>query len=128
MLIKSVDNMIELWKTFSDKHKKILIYWNLWAGKTHFVKGFVQSLGIDPDVVQSPTYTYINIYDNKVLHIDLYRLETFNDFIEKWILEMINDFEYICIEWPKFEESYTDNSWIKIKIEKIDPDTREIIF
>lgn len=126
MLIKSVNKMMELGMELGKKHKKILIYWNLWAWKTHFVKGFVQNLGIDPEIVQSPTYTYMNIYKDKVLHIDLYRLETFNEFIEKWIMEMINDFEYICIEWPKFEESYIDNSWIKINIEKNDPKTRKI--
>lgn len=126
MLIKSANQMIELGKELGKKHKKILIYWNLWAWKTHFVKGFVQNLGIDSEMVQSPTYTYINIYDDKVLHIDLYRLKKFDDFVEKWILDIINDFEYICIEWPKFEESYIDNSWIKINIEKNDPKTRKI--
>ncbi|MFZ5341811.1 MAG: tRNA (adenosine(37)-N6)-threonylcarbamoyltransferase complex ATPase subunit type 1 TsaE [Patescibacteria group bacterium] len=33
--------------------------------------------------MQSPTYTYMNIYDNKFLHIDLYRMEDEKDFIEK---------------------------------------------
>ncbi|MBO7095090.1 tRNA (adenosine(37)-N6)-threonylcarbamoyltransferase complex ATPase subunit type 1 TsaE [bacterium] len=38
---------------------------------------------MDPKKVQSPTYTYVNVYDDKLLHIDMYRLETFKDLIEK---------------------------------------------
>ncbi len=126
MIIKSVQEMIDLWKEYSKKNKKILLYGDLWAGKTHFIKWFASWLGIEPDLVQSPTYTYLNIYENKILHIDMYRLESFESLIEKWILEMISDFDYVCIEWPKFEENYIDKTWQKIKIDKIDPQTREI--
>jgi tRNA A37 threonylcarbamoyladenosine biosynthesis protein TsaE len=58
-------------------------------------------LGINPAQVQSPTYTYLNIYDNKLLHLDMYRLESFQQLIEKGILDQMNEYEYLLIEWPK---------------------------
>ncbi|MDR2540501.1 MAG: tRNA (adenosine(37)-N6)-threonylcarbamoyltransferase complex ATPase subunit type 1 TsaE [Candidatus Peribacteria bacterium] len=56
---------------------------------------------MNPEQVQSPTYTYLNIYDNKLLHLDMYRLESFEQLIEKGILDQMNEYNYILIEWPK---------------------------
>lgn len=128
LLVKSPEEMITLWRSFAKKYKKILLYWDLWAWKTQFVKGFANWLGIDSSLVQSPTYTYMNIYDGRLLHIDMYRLNDFNDLIDKGILEQIEQFEYIVIEWPKREEEYADENWKKIIIEKIDKKTRKIKF
>lgn len=126
MLIKSPEEMIKLWNEIAKKNSKILLYWDLWAGKTHFSKWFAQWIWINPDKVQSPTYTYINIYENKLLHMDMYRLNDLNEFIEKWILDQIWEYDYVIIERPKFEENYVDNSWLKIQINKISENEREI--
>ena len=51
---------------------------DLGAGKTQFVKGFAETLGIT-DRIHSPTYTLVNEYRGGRLplyHLDLYRLET----------------------------------------------------
>jgi tRNA threonylcarbamoyladenosine biosynthesis protein TsaE len=118
--------MIDYGRSLSLKHSKILLYGDLWAWKTHFVKWFVSWLWIDIKKVQSPTYAYVNIYDNKILHIDMYRIVNFEQLLEKWILELIDNHEYILIEWPKFEQEYTDNKWKIIHIEKLDELTRKI--
>jgi len=52
----------------------------LGAGKTTFVQGFLQGLGIQ-DTAQSPTFTYLQIYGNQVYHFDLYRLTSEQQFI-----------------------------------------------
>lgn len=51
----------------------------LGAGKTVFVKGVATGLGIDPDVVTSPTYTLVHVYGDagtrsRLFHLDLYRI------------------------------------------------------
>lgn len=85
MLISSPVQMHEFWKSLALKNKVLLLKWDLWAGKTTLIKWFAEWLWIDPEKVQSPTYAYVNIYDDKLLHIDMYRLTTFDELIEKGI-------------------------------------------
>lgn len=126
MKTTNIQDTINLWTKLSLTKAKFLLYWEIGSWKTHFVKGIAIGLWINPNLVQSPTYTYMNIYENKLLHIDLDRMNNFEDFVEKWILDYINDFEYVAIEWPKFEENYVDQSWCKINFKKISPEIREI--
>ncbi len=126
VIIASPDDMVKLGSQIVKNYSKILIYWDLGVWKTHLVKGFASWLGIEKDKVTSPTYTIINNYDNKLLHIDMYRLKEFSELIDKWILDSIDRFDYICIERPKREEEYIDDQWLKIKIEKINDNKRKV--
>lgn len=125
MRISSPEAMIELWKDMSQKARYILLYWELGAGKTHFVKGFIEWLGLDPYKVQSPTYTYFHDYEGKVLHVDMYRLENEQYFIQKWMLQQIQDYDYVLIERPKYTHLYADR-YTSISIEKISETEREV--
>ena len=111
--------MHQLWVDLAKSESTLLLVGNLWSGKTTFAKGFAEWLWIDPNQVQSPTYTYVNVYDNKLLHIDMYRLESFEDFLEKGILDLINEYEYILIEWPKWIDKLNLSTYKTLKIEKI---------
>jgi len=56
----------------------IALQGDLGAGKTTFVRGLAEGLGVEPDRVRSPTFTLINEYGGgrlPLFHIDLYRLE-----------------------------------------------------
>jgi tRNA threonylcarbamoyladenosine biosynthesis protein TsaE len=56
----------------------ILLDGTLGAGKTVFVKGIADALGIDADEVTSPSFTLVNHYGDGRLtlyHLDLYRLD-----------------------------------------------------
>ena len=81
-------------------------------------KWFANGLGIDENIVQSPTYAYINSYDGKLLHIDMYRIQDENDIREKWINDQISNHEYIAIEWPNFIDSLDISNYTTIKIQK----------
>ncbi len=127
MLITSPQQMHEFWKSLAFHSKILLLYWDLGAGKTTLIKGFAEGIGIASEKVQSPTYAYLNIYDDKLLHIDMYRLDSLEEIIEKGILNQISEFEWIVIEWPRREDQLDLQDFLSIKIEKISADTRELI-
>jgi len=126
MLIKSPEEMLKFWEKLALEHKFLLLEWDLWAGKTLLTKWFARWLWIDLNTVQSPTYAYINIYDNKLLHIDMYRIEKYEDLVEKWILDQINQFNYVVVERPKFIDKLWLKDYLKINIQKISETERKI--
>lgn len=126
MIIKNPKEMMELGEKLAKEHKKILLHGDLWAGKTLFTKGFAKWMWIMWDKVQSPTYAYINTYDNKLLHIDMYRIDEFDELVEKWIIDQINDFENIIIERPKFIDKLPIEDFLVLTIEKISESERSI--
>jgi len=109
-LLDFIDKLLKKW------YKKFLLSWDLWVWKTEFTKQLANKLWIKN--ITSPTYTYINNYDDKLLHWDFYRMETKEDFLNLWILEYMEDFEYVCIEWPKFKEYYKTTDFIELNIKK----------
>ncbi len=124
--IHSPAEMHQLWIELSKSESILFLVGNLWSGKTTFTKWFAEWLWIDPKKVQSPTYTYVNIYDDKLLHIDMYRLETFEDLVEKWIMDLINEYEYILIERPKRTDKL-NLAWTKnLNIIKTGDEEREV--
>lgn len=118
ILISSPEDMRKFGENLGEQHKILLLHGELWAGKTTLAKGFAKTLWINPEQVQSPTYTYLNIYDNKLLHIDMYRLKSFEEMIEKGIIDQMNDFDYILIERPKWIENIELWLYTEVNIEK----------
>lgn len=126
MLIRSPEEMYNYWKSLSKKNKVLLLKWELWAWKTTLIKWFADWLWINPAKVQSPTYAYVNIYDDKLLHIDMYRLSSYDELIEKGILNQISDFDNVVIEWPKWENELDLENPLMIQIDKISAQDREV--
>ena len=53
----------------------VLLEGEMGAGKTVFVKGLAEGLGIDEEIT-SPTYAYMNDYGGDLDHYDCYRLKS----------------------------------------------------
>ena len=68
----------------------------------------------------------MTIYDD-ILHIDMRRIENEADFKKLGILDQMNNFDKILIEWPKFENYYSDEDFIKVEIKKVDLEKRLVM-
>ena len=124
--ISTPEQMLEFWIALAKDHKILLLHGELWAGKTLLTKWFAQWLGLNHNAVQSPTYAYLNVYESKLLHIDMYRIKEFSELVEKWIIDQINEFEYIVIERPKFIDQLPFKTSTQLHIKKISESERSI--
>jgi len=104
-----------------------MLYGELGAGKTIAASAIARGMGIACDIT-SPTFAILEIYDGKppFYHFDLYRVsdekELDNLFFEEyWEGEGVS-----VIEWPEIAVRRLPDAAIKIKMEYIDENTREI--
>jgi tRNA threonylcarbamoyladenosine biosynthesis protein TsaE len=80
----------------------ILLTGDLGSGKTAFVRGLAEGLGIDPSDVSSPTFTLIQEYGAGRLplyHVDLYRLTSI-EVPDLGLDELTLEGGVTAIEWP----------------------------
>jgi tRNA threonylcarbamoyladenosine biosynthesis protein TsaE len=124
--ISTPEDMLKYGKELAKEHKILLLHGELGAGKTVLAKGFAQGLWLNENTVQSPTYAYLNIYGSKLLHIDMYRIKEYSELVEKWIIDQINEFEYIVIERPKFIDQLPVKNAKNFHIKKISENERSI--
>lgn len=102
-------------KTIYVQPVTILLSGELGAGKTTFVQGLAQGLGIDDRVV-SPTFALEQRYDNILCHIDLYRLASPAQ--AHGVLAHSQDFPGVrIIEWAERSTESID-AGITIRIEE----------
>ena len=110
--------------------KTILLFGNLGAGKTVFSRGFARGLDIT-EPVSSPTYTIVQEYDipsgGRLYHLDLYRISGVESALAFGVDEFIDDTNAIrLIEWPMRIDGILPDDCIKVTIEHVNDETRNI--
>jgi tRNA threonylcarbamoyladenosine biosynthesis protein TsaE len=83
----------------------VLLEGDLGAGKTVFVKGLAEGLGLDPDEVTSPSFALVHEYGPAgkppvLVHADLYRLPAGGGPVEDLGLDARGD-AILAVEWPR---------------------------
>ena len=76
------------------------LHGNLGAGKSTFARYFIKHLLPEVAEVPSPTFTIMQQYDEDIVHIDCYRLESLEDAINIGMLDII-PYSISLIEWPE---------------------------
>ncbi len=105
----------------------VCLYGDLGAGKTTMVKGIASALGISERDITSASYTIIAEYDADVpfYHIDLYRL-TPEQVPDMGLHEYLGSDGISVIEWAERAEGEIPDDSIRVSIDHIDEDLREI--
>lgn len=106
----------------------LALHGELGSGKTCFVQGLAQAMGIE-EPVNSPTYTLINEYRGKraLYHMDLYRLR---DSLEAWetgLEEYFDNDGITAIEWAERADDLLPERTLHLVFKNgSSPETRQI--
>ena len=105
----------------------IAINGELGAGKTTFIKGVLKGLHYNENVT-SPTYTLVNEYDAKfkIIHIDCYREQKLNRWLDIGIMDYLMGDNVVIIEWSEYIEKILPKNMIQINIDYISKFERKI--
>ena len=98
------------------------------AGKTTITKGIAKALGIT-DVVTSPTFCLISEYEGTKMplyHMDVYRLDGPEDFINLGVEDMLDGDGVCIVEWSEKVSSELPKRTIKIEITPLEDGSRQI--
>jgi tRNA threonylcarbamoyladenosine biosynthesis protein TsaE len=127
----SAEETIELGKKIGSLLKKgdiIAMQGTLAAGKTTITKGIASSLGIK-DEITSPTFCLISEYEGKMplYHMDVYRLEGGEDFINLGVEDLMYGNGVTLIEWSEKVMDELPKKTIILKLEPIEGTTERNI-
>jgi tRNA threonylcarbamoyladenosine biosynthesis protein TsaE len=106
----------------------VLLAGELGAGKTTFVRGAANALGVTARVT-SPTFAIGNVYDAEgfeVAHVDLYRLSQISIDDEAVIDDFLTPARIAFVEWPHLELAERPDLRARVELSHAGGDQRTI--
>ncbi len=107
----------------------VVLTGELGSGKTVFVRGLAAALGIDENLVNSPSFTMVNEYPgpNPLFHFDLYRLSDPSEVYELGWDEYLGRKGLFVVEWGEKARGYLPEKYYQVHFTITDEEKRDII-
>lgn len=104
----------------------VLLVGSLGSGKTRFVTGVAEGLGVDRRVT-SPTFVIVHEYDGfmPIVHADAYRLGSTGEFTDLQLPDLARD-GVLLIEWGDAVEQAVPSDHLVVRFEVTGDTTRTI--
>lgn len=99
------------------------------AGKTTFIRQLAETLGVDPEEANSPSFSIINEYRSDttaelIYHFDLYRLDSLEEAFEIGVEDYLDSGALCLIEWPDRIEDILPEDTVRVEIAEQPDGTR----
>lgn len=109
----------------------LILTGTLGAGKTAFVRGLAEGLGIDTRLVHSPSFTILTEYPaggagNSLVHVDLYRLDTPAEAEDLGLGDDLGGRRVVAVEWGERLPARLRAGAIRVSIEDLGDDVRRV--
>ena len=102
---------------------------DLGAGKTAFVSGMAEGLGIE-ERVTSPTFTIVNEYEGgrlPLFHFDMYRLGSADELFHIGWEDYLARGGVCAVEWSENVEEALDEDTVRVDISRGDDENTRVI-
>jgi tRNA threonylcarbamoyladenosine biosynthesis protein TsaE len=128
----STKSLGALFSKILDRSGMVLFSGELGAGKTTFITGVSQGLGIK-DTLSSPSFAILNVYKirgkRRFIHADLYRLDSIDEILNTGI----EDYFYgrsnlVFIEWGDKLRDYLKSDYLEVEFNYMDDLKRQVVF
>ena len=102
-----------------DGDETIALFGGLGMGKTAFVRGLAEGLGLDSDEISSPTFAIVHEHENaigkRLYHFDMYRVESWDDLYSTGFFDYLGR-GVVVTEWSENIEGALPEERIDIEI------------
>lgn len=97
----------------------IALFGGLGMGKTAFVRGLAEGLGMDPKEISSPTFAIVHEHEGSngqmLFHFDMYRVESWDDLYSTGFFDYLGR-GVVVTEWSENIEAALPEERIDIEI------------
>ena len=106
----------------------LLLSGELGTGKTSFVQGLAQGLGIE-EYVHSPTFVLVGQYHGRLTlyHADLYRIESAGEAADLGFDDYYRPDVVCAVEWAEKTPGIFPNEHLRVTIDHLGGDRRRIV-
>ncbi|MGM9827188.1 MAG: tRNA (adenosine(37)-N6)-threonylcarbamoyltransferase complex ATPase subunit type 1 TsaE [Muribaculaceae bacterium] len=106
-------------------------YGEMGAGKTTFINALTRALGVEDDIVNSPSFSIVNEYRSDttaelIYHFDLYRIESLDEAMDIGIEDYFDSGALCLLEWPERISEMLPDDTVPVTITVNDDDSRTI--